>query len=35
MVGALKVYARANQATVDLALHPVRRDVGGHGGRHA
>ena len=33
MVGALKVYARANQATVDLALHPVGRHVGGDGRR--
>jgi trimethylamine---corrinoid protein Co-methyltransferase len=35
MIGALKVYARANQATVDLAVHPVGRHVAGHRCRHA
>ena len=34
MLGALKVYARANQATDRHAVHPRRRDVAGDGGRH-
>ena len=35
MLGALKVYARANQACIVIALHPGRRDEPGDGGRHA
>ncbi len=35
MLGALKVYAKANQATVHFALHRRRRHEPGDGGRNA
>ena len=34
MLGALKVYARANQATIVTPVHPRRRDVAGDGRRN-